>query len=1306
MSVVVGPNRYPAGSVVAVGDADVGFALIAFGANETHDNTQGDPGNLFRLGDGIYLDDGNRTVTAVLDTRITPAAGSGLGRGRVASGDGDVPPFKLVEFASGQTSRHERHTDQVVTDQLMSVGEFIYNDVDNNQRVSAGDQRLTAVSEGGNNYAAGSVVAAGDSDAQPRPLVAFAANEKHRENVVNGQYDNGEFIYRDVDGNNAVSVGDVRLTAVPPFAAGTVVAAGDADLTQVLVAFAANEAHDTLAGPGGFVAGDGIYRDNDASGGITVADTRITPAAGSGLAPGAVVLANNDVLPRLLVVFTQGESHSDPNQDGFFSNGEPVYNDADGDGKVNAGDTRLTASFGGAAGSVVAAGDPDDGLPLTGFYDFNAINERHSENVMANQRFDNGEFIYNDVDNSRTVTAGDIRLMPVGAFAAGSVVAVGDADLGNPLADWAVDISSTDLSDNDGHGTAVAGVIGAVGNNGINIAGVCWKARIMGLRTGFARSSTIKCLQWIAGQKTAGENIRVVNMSLGSRGYDLATKTNIDNTANTGNGMLFTISAGNDATDNDGDGQPVDTVYRSANANVTAGDTRVTAFGSPGLGLGQGSVVGGADPDVGQALVPFFAIEKYVDANANNQYDPGERVYRDMDGSGSVTVNDVRLGSFSSGGSQYSSGRVAAGDLDIGQNLRAFAANERHIDAASGIPNYFDGNLPDYPATFDLPSIVSVAATDASDNLAVFSNWGRQTVHLGAPGQAILTLRPVAQGGGVQYINGTSFSAPLVAGILAQSWSRPANLNDTPSLTKNLLLSGYNGEVLGFAAPHGIDHRYGIRNTVSSGGNNHDGRARMAMGDEFGDAPDAPYPTKLTSWGGRHEDMGEEWLGRDPALPPAWVYDLPQPPPPPTGATPEFDATDSFLWPPDPDGVQNLVNLDAADDGVMLLGPFQFSKPGAPRQATLRVFINTANNDVVDGAGGRYAFPGYNVLGLSTNVPGNGVNGPYDNRNVWVNAWFDWNRNGSFEDPGEHVFMLGCNPRAFVPAHGGVYYVTFNMPLAPTNAQPGQPIYARFRLDYGENAGQTFSVLAPVLPHNVGPSPAGQVKFWDDSGGLPNGAPFANRWESIPVNPLANPALYESKGLARYGEVEDYLVSAGFPDQIHLYGPNPNNITLNVAQTLTAMVENNAVGLPGQTVAFSVSLGGIQFTSGTLGGGGATSSVVTDGYGSAAVNFVGTNAGPALIQATETSSGLTAFQFLQVLTNQTMVIGMPVNRSVTVQLAVTPGDTYDIERSTDLVHWETLATLVGPDQGPTRGLILFTDTTAPLDHAFYRAHRQ
>jgi len=73
---------------------------------------------------------------------------------------------------------------------------------------------------------------------------------------------------------------------------------------------------------------------------------------------------------------------------------------------------------------------------------------------------------------------------------------------------------------------------------------------------------------------------------------------------------------------------------------------------------------------------------------------------------------------------------------------------------------------PQYPACYNVPNVISVAATDSSDGLASFSNTGLTTVDLGAPGVSVLSS--VAESdSSYDNFSGTSMACPHVSGAFA-----------------------------------------------------------------------------------------------------------------------------------------------------------------------------------------------------------------------------------------------------------------------------------------------------------------------------------------------------------------------------------------------------------------------------------------------------------------------------------------------------------------------------------------------------------
>ena len=213
----------------------------------------------------------------------------------------------------------------------------------------------------------------------------------------------------------------------------------------------------------------------------------------------------------------------------------------------------------------------------------------------------------------------------------GEIAGNGIDDDGNGFVDdligWDFGDNDNDPFDPEGHGTEVAGILGAAGNNGAGIAGVAWNARIMALkfmdRTGFQTVSDE--VSAIAYARAMGA--RVINCSFGGEGYSQAEKEAIDATA-----AVFVCSAGN---------------------------------------------------------------------SGNNS--------------------------------------------DI---------------------------VPEYPAAYASANILSVAASDNTDALAPFTNFGANTVHVAAPGVGLLTTTLSGYG----YFSGTSASAPIVSGILSLMYTLSPSL--------------------------------------------------------------------------------------------------------------------------------------------------------------------------------------------------------------------------------------------------------------------------------------------------------------------------------------------------------------------------------------------------------------------------------------------------------------------------------------------------------------------------------------------------
>lgn len=158
--------------------------------------------------------------------------------------------------------------------------------------------------------------------------------------------------------------------------------------------------------------------------------------------------------------------------------------------------------------------------------------------------------------------------------------------------------------DTNGHGTHVAGTIGAVGNNCIGMTGVCWRVKVVSMKFGLDIASAIAAIDF-----ANLFEIPILNASWGGRAYSRSLKYAIDHY----NG-LFIASAGNDGTNNDLDpvfpasynsdniisvaaSDPADTLARFSNRGVRSVD-----IAAPGTNILSLDLSGGYSPKNGTSM--------------------------------------------------------------------------------------------------------------------------------------------------------------------------------------------------------------------------------------------------------------------------------------------------------------------------------------------------------------------------------------------------------------------------------------------------------------------------------------------------------------------------------------------------------------------------------------------------------------------------------------------------------------------------------------------------------------------------------
>lgn len=143
-----------------------------------------------------------------------------------------------------------------------------------------------------------------------------------------------------------------------------------------------------------------------------------------------------------------------------------------------------------------------------------------------------------------------------------------------------------------------------------------------------------------------------------------------------------------------------------------------------------------------------------------------------------ATEKGVRISNNSWGGGGYN--RALENAIRNSDMIFVAAAGNGGSD---GIGDNNDGAKPQYPASYPLDNIISVAATDHNDARASFSNYGLASVDLAAPGVNILSTIP---GNQYAYFSGTSMATPHVSGVVGLLLSQNPALENWQAIWKIL----------------------------------------------------------------------------------------------------------------------------------------------------------------------------------------------------------------------------------------------------------------------------------------------------------------------------------------------------------------------------------------------------------------------------------------------------------------------------------------------------------------------------------------
>lgn len=133
----------------------------------------------------------------------------------------------------------------------------------------------------------------------------------------------------------------------------------------------------------------------------------------------------------------------------------------------------------------------------------------------------------------------------------------------------------------------------------------------------------------------------------------------------------------------------------------------------------------------------------------------------------------------------YSAGGVEASTAEK-KVIQEAAENNIVFIAAAGNEHSNSDFIGFYPASYDLPNIISVTAIDASKSILPSSNFGRRSVDIAATGKSIFSSTP---GGKAAAMTGTSQATAFVSGAAALLLENHPEITTPEKLKPYLLMT-------------------------------------------------------------------------------------------------------------------------------------------------------------------------------------------------------------------------------------------------------------------------------------------------------------------------------------------------------------------------------------------------------------------------------------------------------------------------------------------------------------------------------------